>query len=85
MSFAAKEGMLASPSAEEDFSLAAGVAALETREGASAARGEKSHQRIFFKNRRPRVSLTWVKWSETHQVIELCASNTVLESTVYLL
>lgn len=85
MSAAAEEEMLASPSTEEIFSLAAGVAAaLETREGANAARGEKSHQGIFPKNRRPRVSPTWVKWSGTHQDRSLAWSETVLGPTIYL-
>src|ERR1700688_418839 len=85
MSAAAKEEMLASPSAEEIFSLAAGVAAaLETREGTYAARGEKSHQGIFSKNRRPRVSSPWGKWSGTHQDRSLAWWETVLGPTIYL-
>jgi RHS repeat-associated protein len=55
-----------------------------THDHANAARGEKSHQGIFSKNRRPHVSPTWVKWSGTHQVIEWCASRTVLGPTIYL-
>jgi hypothetical protein len=51
MPAAAKEEMLASPSTEEIFSLAAGVvAALVTRDGENAARGKKTHQEIFSKN-----------------------------------
>lgn len=84
MPFAAKEEMLASPSAEEIFSLAAGVAALETRIGENAIRGEKPHQGIFVENRSTYVSAMWVKWSATHQVSECCASETVLGTTNYL-
>jgi len=85
MSAAAEEEMLASPSTEEIFSLAAGVAAaLETREGAIATRGEKSHQGIFSTNHRPRVSSTWGKWSGTHQDRSLAWSETVLGPTIYL-
>jgi hypothetical protein len=85
MPAAAKEEMLASPSTEEIFSLAAGVAvALDTREGADAAKGEKSHQGIFPENRRTRVSPTWVKWSGTHQDRSLAWSETVLGPTIYL-
>jgi RHS repeat-associated protein len=85
MPAAAKEEMLASPNAEEIFSLAAGVAAaLERREGANAARGEKSHQGIFSKNRRPHVSATWGMGSGTHQDRSLAWSETVLGPTIYL-
>jgi len=55
-------------SGKEIFFLAAGVgAALETHQGANAARGEKPHQGIFSKNRGLRVRATWAKWSGTHQ------------------
>ena len=67
---AAKEKMLAPlASAEEIFFLAAGVdvAALETHQGANAARGKKPHQGIFSKKRKIAVGSTWVKWSRTHQ------------------
>ncbi len=85
MSPAAKQEMLTSPSAEEIFSLAAGVAAaLETRDGANTARDEKSHQGIFFNNRRPRVSPIWIKWSGTHQDRSRVWSKTVLGPTIYL-
>jgi RHS repeat-associated protein len=85
MPAAAKEEMLASPSAEEIFSLAAGVAAaLEMLDAANAARGKKTHQGIFPKNRRLRVRSTWVKWSGTHQDRGLTWSETVLGPTIYL-
>jgi len=85
MPAAAKEEMLASPNAEGIFSLAAGVAAaLDTRDGANADRGEKSHQGIFSKNRRPRIGSTWLKWSGTHQDRSLAWSETMLGPTIYL-
>jgi len=85
MPAAAKEEMLASPNAEGSFSLAAGVAAaLDTRDGANADRGEKSHQGIFSKNRRPRIGSTWLKWSGTHQDRSLAWSETMLGPTIYL-
>jgi RHS repeat-associated protein len=66
---AAEERTLALTSAEETFSLAAGVAlaALETHQGPHAAQGKKTHQGIFSKNRALRVGEIWVKYSGTHQ------------------
>src|SRR5262249_27081825 len=84
MPFAAKEGMLASPSVEEIFSLAAGAAALESHQGANALKGQKPHQGIFSKNHSTCVSEMWVKWSGTHQVSEWYASEIVLGPTIYL-
>jgi RHS repeat-associated protein len=85
MPAAAKEEMLASPSTEEIFSLAATVAAaLETREGEHAARGKKPHQGIFPENHRPRIGSTWLKWSGTHQDRSLAWSETMLGPTIYL-
>jgi RHS repeat-associated protein len=85
---AAKEKMLApsiaARSGEEIFFLAAGVGvpALETRQGANAARGEKPHQGIFVKNRRLRVRTKWVKWSGTHQDSGRSWFKTVLGSAL---
>ena len=82
---AAKEEMLASPTAEEIFSLAAGVAAaLAPRQGTNADSGKKPHQEIFSENRSTRVSEKWVKCSGTHQVVEWPQSETVLGPTNYL-
>lgn len=84
MPFAAKERMLTSPTAEEGFSLAAGVAALEPHHGANALTGQKPHQGIVFENRSTRVGAMWVKCSGTHQVSQCCASGIVVGPTVYL-
>jgi hypothetical protein len=62
--------MLASSRTEEIFSLAAGVAAALERATAQT--------RTESKNRRLRVSPTWVKWSGTHQDRSLACSETVL-------
>ncbi|MGA3107682.1 MAG: RHS repeat-associated core domain-containing protein [Terriglobales bacterium] len=81
---AAEERTLALTSAEETFSLAAGVAlaALETHQGANAARGKKPHQGIFSKNRALRVGEIWAKWSGTHQDRKCWWSKTVSGSAL---
>src|ERR671922_2963897 len=90
MPAAAKQEMLApfAPSSawsgDEIFSLAAGVdlAALETHQGANAARGQKPHQGIFSKNRANRVGEIWAKWSGTHQDRKCSWSKTVSGSAL---
>jgi RHS repeat-associated protein len=84
MPAAAEERIPAPASGEEIFFLAAGfaVAALETRPGANAARGEKPHQGDFFKNRRLRFSAMWAKWSGTHQDRSRSSSETVSGSAL---
>jgi RHS repeat-associated protein len=87
MPAAAKEETLPSPmvrNGEKIFFLAAGVAvaALETHQGANAARGKKPHQGIFSKNRRLRVGAVWAKWSGTHQDRKCSWSKTVSGSAL---
>jgi RHS repeat-associated protein len=82
---AAKEKTLAPlASAEEIFSLAAGVdvAALETHQGENAARGKKPHQGIFSKKRKIAVGATWAKWLGTHQDSGRVCGKTVLGSAL---
>jgi RHS repeat-associated protein len=88
MHAAAKEETLAPRTAawsdEEIFSLAVlSSAAPETRIGANAQRGEKTHQGIFSENGSTRVSMMWVKCSGTHQLSEWSRPETVLGPTIY--
>jgi RHS repeat-associated protein len=77
---AAEERIPALTTSEEIFSLAVLFAACASqhRIGATAVRGEKTHQRIFSRNRTIAVGATWAKWPGTHQVSRREGARTAL-------
>jgi RHS repeat-associated protein len=77
---AAEERIPALTTSEEIFSLAVLFAACASqhRIGATAVRGEKTHQGIFSKNHAICISAMWSKWSGTHQVSRREGARTAL-------
>jgi hypothetical protein len=78
MPFAAKDETLSPPmmgSGEEVFFLAAALALLETHGGENRARGKKSHQGIFPRNRAIAVGSTSVKSQNPARAIPTAQRN----------